>query len=77
MDRELRLCVDWVEVRRRHMNFPVRHDAPAHAPRVHGSRDAPAPWIAENRTVARAAAQDSGQEPLELPPPATGGAGKN
>eukprot|EP00959_Pyramimonas_sp_CCMP1952_P005407 113876-Pyramimonas_sp.AAC.1 len=33
MDRELELGIDWVEIRREHMNFSARYDAPAHAPR--------------------------------------------
>eukprot|EP00959_Pyramimonas_sp_CCMP1952_P033428 701735-Pyramimonas_sp.AAC.1 len=57
MDRELRLGVNWVAVRDKHMNS-VRHDAHAHAPRDYDSRDKPAPWAAEIRTVAPAAAQD-------------------
>eukprot|EP00959_Pyramimonas_sp_CCMP1952_P121755 2545574-Pyramimonas_sp.AAC.1 len=57
MDHELGLGIHWVEVRRKHMNFPVRHDAPAHAPRAPSGRDTPAPWTAEGRKVVRTAAR--------------------
>eukprot|EP00959_Pyramimonas_sp_CCMP1952_P284241 5941483-Pyramimonas_sp.AAC.1 len=77
MDRELRLGVDWVAVRDKHVNS-ARRDAHTHAPRASTAAAAnqlPGLPRAERPRVQQHRAP--GLEPLELPPPASGGAGKS